>query len=362
MNNMTKILLASVACVALVGCGDSYSDSKKSSVSASESALKVLNRNAKFLTDKSAMSLYTFDKDGLDTSNCDAECQKIWPLFTGVNSGSEDIKVLQDSDHLAYRKHPLYYFIKDMAPGDILGNNVKNVWHLVYAPAGSTDAQTALSDISMKQTYLTDKDGRALYTFDKDTENVSTCYDTTPTSGSGCESVWPVFYSADLGKLPTGTTAADFKVIDRDIARAKKGEPIQQVTYKGKPLYYFTPDNKEAGSVKGDWVKGVWHLVELGAVKTGTVPADTEQTASGVDIEAGKTRFQSCASCHGKDGLNKAFGISIKIGELDDPAKVESLLRYLKDDGTGKNSTMVNIAKSLSESEIKNLSAYIGTL
>ncbi len=359
MKNITNIVLASVACLALAGCGDSYKSSQGEKVAAATGALKVLNRNAAFLTDSDGMSLYTFDKDGLNSSNCDAECQKKWPLFTGIDTGSADINVLDTMDQLAYRKHPLYYFAADQIPGDILGNNVKNVWHLVYSPVGTTDTQTALSETLMKQTYLTDKEGRALYVFDKDQPNVSNCYDTTPASGKGCESVWPVFYSADLGKLPAGTTAEDFGVIQRDVARAKKGEPTMQVTFKGKPLYYFTPDNKQAGSIKGDRVKGVWHLVEIDAAKV----VDTQNTqVPASDLEAGKQRFQSCATCHGKDGLSKAFGISIKIGELDDAARVEALLRYMKDDGQGKNATMVGIAKGLSEKEIKNLSAYIGTL
>ncbi len=224
MKVLTQITMASVATLAPIGCGDDYNDTNtptdttdtSSSVDTpngtntpdvATAALKVSNRNAKFLVDTDAMSLYTFDKDMLNTSNCDAACQEIWPLFLGGNTESEDIKVLEGTDHLAYRKHPLYYFVNDKAPGDILGNNIKDVWHLVHAPAASNDSQTKFSDATLKQTYLTDKDGRSLYTFDKDTQNVSNCYDTTTTSGEGCESVWPVFYSADLGTLPTGTTA-----------------------------------------------------------------------------------------------------------------------------------------------------------
>ncbi len=353
MIHITKIAIASVACMAFIGCGDSYNGSKE----ADKAALKVLNRNANFLTDAAGMSLYTFDKDALSKSNCDAACQEKWPLFTGNGTEGSDLITLEN-DQLAYRKHPLYYFVKDKAEGDVLGNNVNNVWHLVHAKTAPMDTQVALSTTLIKQTFLTDKDGRALYTFDKDSKDVSNCYDSTPTSGTGCESTWPVFYSADLGKLPTGVSASDFTVIDRDATRAKKDESLKQVTYKGKPLYYFTPDNKETGSVKGDWVKGVWHLVETAATKVNMSAGAT----TGGSVEAGKTRFAGCATCHGADGLTKAFGISIKIGELDDAAKVEALLKFMKNDGTGKNSTMVGIAKNLSEDEIKNLSAYIGTL
>ena len=351
MNNLTKLTLSCVACMAFIGCGDSYSGSKESN----KAELKVLNRNASFLTSAEGMSLYTFDKDALNKSNCDADCQQKWPLFTGTGTEGSDLTT-PENDQLAYRKHPLYFFFKDQQEGDVLGNGVKDVWHLVHVKAAPSDTQVALSSTLIKQTFLSDKDGRALYVFDKDTKDVSNCYDTTPTSGMGCESTWPVFYRADLGRLPTGVSASDFGIIDRNASKAKVGEPLQQVTFKGKPLYYFTPDNKEAGSVKGDWVKGVWHLVQTAASK---VEMNTTTQAS---ADAGKTRFAGCATCHGADGLTKAFGISIKIGELDDAAKVETLLNYMKNDGTGKNSTMVGIAKNLSDEEIKNLSAYIGTL
>jgi len=256
MKKIIDITLVSLTTLTLIGCGSSDNNTKYS-------ALKTSQRNVKFLVDKEGMSLYTFDKDTLNQSNCDATCQEKWPFFRGANGESEDIKVLEGTDHLAYRNHPLYYFHKDKAPGDVLGNHVKNVWDLVYVPVGSTDAQTALSATEIKQTFLTDKDQRALYVFDKDEDNVSHCYNDTPTATTGCESTWPVFYSTDLGTLPTGTTASDFGVIDRNASKVKKGEPTKQITYKGKPLYYFAPDNKKALSTKGDWVKGVWHLIDI---------------------------------------------------------------------------------------------------
>ena len=352
MKKLTQITLASIATLALIGCGDSYNDNKDNGAAAPNKAeLKASNRNAKYLVDTDTMSLYVFDKDMLNKSNCDVACQKIWSLFEGANSGSEDIKVLEGTDHLTYRKHPLYYFVNDKVPGDIFGNNVKEVWHLVYAPKGTTDNQTALSDTMIKQSFLTDKDQRALYIFDKDTKDVSNCYDSTPTSGTGCESVWPVFYSADLGTLPTGTKAEDFGIIQRDAKRAKEGEPTEQVTYKGKPLYYFIPDNKEALNIKGDWVKGVWHLVELDSNKI-EVPLDTS---------AGKKIYSNCASCHREDGLGTPGG-AIKIGQVGDAKKIETLLNFMKNDGTGKNSTMVAIAKGLTAQKIKDVSAYIATL
>lgn len=356
MENLTKITLASVATLVLIGCGDSYNDNSNPTTQTPvviDAQLKASNRNAKFLTDIDGMSLYTFDKDNLNKSNClVGACQDTWPLFVGIDNNDSDIKAVPESEgHLSYRKHPLYYFVNDKAVSDVNGNNVKDVWHLVHAQTAPTDTQVKLSKANIKQTFLTDKDQRALYTFDKDAEGVSNCYDSTPTSGIGCESIWPVFYSADLGTLPTGTSEADFGVIDRNTTRAKEGEPTQQVTYKGSPLYYFTPDNKEALSTKGDWVKGVWHLVELDASKI-QVPLDTS---------AGKQIYSNCASCHREDGSGTPGG-AIKIGQVGDAKKIETLLNFMKNDGTGKNGTMVGIAKGLSAQQIKDVSAYIATL
>lgn len=298
MKMVKKIAMVSIATLMIVGCGDTYNDVQEPVTQEpvvqdggqaggqvdSTSQLKASNRNAKFLVDTQGMSLYTFDMDTLNVSNCPVgPCQDTWPLFVGIDNNDSDLKAVPGSEgHLAYRQHPLYYFVNDKVVGDVLGNDVNDVWHLVHAQTAPADTQVKLSDTLIKQTFLTDKDQRALYTFDRDTENVSNCYDSTPTSGTGCESVWPVFYSADLGTLPAGTVAADFGVIDRNASRAKVGEPLQQVTYKGKPLYYYTPDNKEALSTRGDWVQGVWHLIELDAEKV-VVPLDTS---------AGKTIFE----------------------------------------------------------------------
>ena len=354
MTTYTKIGLVSFATLALVGCGDSYSSNDDTPNNTN--SLKSLNRTVKFLTDTNGMSLYTFDKDSLNKSNCDAECQKIWPLFEGANTTSEDIKVLEGTDHLAYRKHPLYHFVKDNAVGDVNGDNVKNVWHLVYAPTGSNDTQTEFSSMSMTQTYLTDKDGRALYTFDKDTEGVSNCYGT-------CEDAWPIYHVSNVDSVPNGLTKSDFTTISRDTNKSTTGI-LEQTAYKGKPLYYFTPDAKKFGETKGDWVKGVWHLLEISAKNSSEVVA-SPYTAEAV--EKGKAIFTNptkCAKCHGADGATKPLGIDNVIAKYNNAKLITQKLKDMRDNGNPNNrdEIMVNIAKGLSDEAIINLSAFIATL
>lgn len=95
---------------------------------------------------------------------------------------------------------------------------------------------------------LSDKNGMALYTFDKDVKNKSNCYNI-------CENKWPVAkVNVDTLKLPNGVSKDDFGTITRN-------NGAMQSTYKSKPLYYFFKDVK-ANDVNGDGLKGVWHIVK----------------------------------------------------------------------------------------------------
>jgi len=317
------------------------------------------SRDVKYLiSDTNESTLYEFDKDTTAyVSNCSADdaadgsvdgqsCIDRWPVYKGnsLADGANFVTpTLGHENQSTYRGHPLYYWFKDQVKGDILGDKVANVWHLIY-PNTDFDAVnegTHLSDDIRTQNYLLSDDSRALYTFDKDDINVSNCYDT-------CAVTWPIFDAdIDTTNVPTGMDATAFGKINRT-------DGTTQTTYKGQPLYYFVNDTK-SGETKGDWVKGVWHLIELGSV--------AKTTALVANIAAGEEKFKNCASCHGTTGNERAFGTSILLGsEISTATEAENLINFMKNDGTGKNATMVNIAQGLSDQEIKDLSAFIGTL
>jgi predicted lipoprotein with Yx(FWY)xxD motif len=93
--------------------------------------------------------------------------------------------------------------------------------------------------------YLTGEDGKTLYIFKKDTkDNESTC------TGQ-CAENWPPFVldegeQAEAGDGVTGT-----------IATFDRPDGTKQVSYKGKPLYYFKNDAK-AGDINGQGIGDVW--------------------------------------------------------------------------------------------------------
>ncbi|MBL4910452.1 MAG: hypothetical protein JKX78_10635 [Alteromonadaceae bacterium] len=87
-----------------------------------------------FRTDKDGFTLYTFDKDTINTSNCSGGCINIWPpLLADKGARTEAplslVDVADGNKQWAYKGKPLYLFINDNATGDTKGNEVKDIWH-----------------------------------------------------------------------------------------------------------------------------------------------------------------------------------------------------------------------------------------
>jgi predicted lipoprotein with Yx(FWY)xxD motif len=89
------------------------------------------------LTGSNGMSLYVFDKDaaGSGKSMCNGPCANNWPpLFAtdgAVSSGDYSVVARDDGKtQWAFKGKPLYYWSKDVKPGDKTGDGFNNVWHL----------------------------------------------------------------------------------------------------------------------------------------------------------------------------------------------------------------------------------------
>ena len=86
--------------------------------------------------------------------------------------------------------------------------------------------------------------GMTLYTFDKDAANSGKSVCNGP-----CAALWPPLMAA-ASDQPSGA----YTVITRD-------DGARQWAHKGKPLYFYQPDQK-AGDRTGDNFKDVWHIVK----------------------------------------------------------------------------------------------------
>ena len=88
------------------------------------------------LVNSAGMTVYTFDKDtaGSGKSACSGPCLENWPAVTPPATVAAPYSVITRDDgskQLAYQGKPLYTFKKDTKPGDRMGDNVKDVWHVV---------------------------------------------------------------------------------------------------------------------------------------------------------------------------------------------------------------------------------------
>ncbi len=259
---MDKKLILGITLSSIIifsGC-DSSSDSKNND------ELKTASISSRYLTNSNDYTLYTFDNDEINISNCNGtqvgECAEIWPPYYDSSLTSLDItnslstiKRDDNTSQTTYMNKPLYTFKKDGAVGDINGDFVKGKWHLIYPSSDfnttQTDPAVKLSSKTNTQKYIVDKNGVALYTFDNDTvTNASTCY-------NDCEKIWPVF-NADLKtiKLSNDLNMSLLNNVERTDGK-------KQISYNGKPLYYFAQDDNKSGSIKGNWKKGIWHLVNV---------------------------------------------------------------------------------------------------
>ncbi len=90
------------------------------------------------LVNSSGMTLYTFDKDvaGSGKSACTEGCAKAWPPVTAAADAKPqgDLTIITRDDgakQWAYKGKPIYLFAKDTKPGEKMGDNFKDVWHVI---------------------------------------------------------------------------------------------------------------------------------------------------------------------------------------------------------------------------------------
>ncbi len=87
------------------------------------------------LTDNLGMTLYTFDKDKPNVSNCNNGCAIKWPplLSSSLSISNKHFSIITRADNTkqwALDGKPLYRWFKDKKPGDTTGDGVKSVWHV----------------------------------------------------------------------------------------------------------------------------------------------------------------------------------------------------------------------------------------
>jgi len=129
MNRIKRLLIGLVAVATLAACASMRGGAMAPYTKVNDGMLVGSNN----------MTLYTFDKDtaGSGKSACNGPCAANWPPLL-VDSGtavSGDYSVITRDDgkkQLAYKGMPLYFWVKDIKPGDKTGDGFLNgAWHIV---------------------------------------------------------------------------------------------------------------------------------------------------------------------------------------------------------------------------------------
>ncbi|CAD5106258.1 COG4315 family predicted lipoprotein [Zestomonas carbonaria] len=120
---MNRTFLLAIGCAGLLLVAPAVADDAPATVSNG------------MLVDQQGMTLYTYDKDGIDKSNCNGPCAANWPPLAAIAGaqGDEDWTVITRDDgslQWAYYGKPLYTFVQDKKPGDTTGEGKMDVWHI----------------------------------------------------------------------------------------------------------------------------------------------------------------------------------------------------------------------------------------
>ncbi|ALW86769.1 hypothetical protein AUC43_17805 [Hymenobacter sedentarius] len=226
-----------------------------------------------YMTDASGNTLYFFARDVDGANTCtSATCNPLWPVYYEANLKvpkalkAEDFATKTTADgrqQTTYKGWPLYYYAPAAsgvytreAAGQTGGNGIGGIWHVVNPSYGVVLASKSVEDktthaVSTK-TYLTDALGRTLYFFAKD--NTSSSTQATNCTG-GCAAIWPALYMS-APAVPSTLSASNFGTLTREQSAGTGpygtgSTSREQLTYKGRPLYYYAGDAATRGKVEG---------------------------------------------------------------------------------------------------------------
>ena len=175
-----------------------------------------------------------------NTANC---LTKHVPVLVGDAKPVGAWTVLERSNGIkqwAYRNHPVYTSVKDIAPGSSWNSfepglrQYRRRWLTVFAPL-DLPPDIALQTIGAARVFATYA-GHTLYTLAQDRSGKSTCEGT-------CLEKWQPFLGGAMSQ-PRG----EWSLVTRS-------DTTRQWAFQGKPLYMFTGDRK-AGDTRANNVPG----------------------------------------------------------------------------------------------------------
>jgi predicted lipoprotein with Yx(FWY)xxD motif len=207
-----------------------------------------------YLVAGNGMTVYLYTKDTVGESACYDKCAQNWPpmlaktekdlpaTIWGVPGKVGLTKRTDGTLQVTYNDVPLYYWVKDVKPGDTTGQDVGQVWYVIRPETVVVGKNDALGE------FLIGANGMTLYLYTKDKPGESVCYDK-------CAVNWPPLLVAEGEPLVAGAG------VTGKLGTTKRTDGTFQVTYSDVPLYYWIKD-VVPGDTTGQDVGQVWYVLK----------------------------------------------------------------------------------------------------
>jgi predicted lipoprotein with Yx(FWY)xxD motif len=221
------------------------------------------------LVDHKSYSVYTSDADAPGKSNCDDKCLQEWsPVLAPETAQPQgEWSVVERSPGInqwAYRKKPLYTYIKDPRTRSVIGSDVPG-WHNVYTqralppPTGFTVQDSRIGQV------LADAHGMTIYGYNCSDDALDQQACDNPDApqayrlaicGNGdpklCRETFP--YVMALPGVKSDSRLWTVMAIDPSTghrAAPNQGDALHVWAYRERPVYTFVNDHKP-GDANGD--------------------------------------------------------------------------------------------------------------
>ncbi len=97
---------------------------------------QIMVNNQTILATSAGLTVYTYDPDTTTASNCNGGCAKAWPPVVAtadmqIQTPLGTVTRQDGSVQLTYNQHPLSTYVGDAKQGDVTGDGLGGVWHIV---------------------------------------------------------------------------------------------------------------------------------------------------------------------------------------------------------------------------------------
>ncbi|MGE4062904.1 MAG: hypothetical protein AB7E79_06010 [Rhodospirillaceae bacterium] len=234
----------------------------------------LTTRVGRLVVNEQRFSLYTWDNDGPNKSNCTGDCARVWiPALAPASAQPQgEWTIFQRAPGVrqwAFRKKPVYTFSEDTGRAGNAGEEVPG-WHNVYTQLAPPNPSEFTVQMTLAGDVLADAKGKTIYyyTCGDDSQDQMSCdlmdspqvYRIAIAGGGNPErarQMWPYVQASANAKIPSLLWSIVWvdPMTGREAAANQPGA-LRVWAYRKRPVYTYAGD-KEPGDMEGNGI-GEW--------------------------------------------------------------------------------------------------------